>query len=112
MKALVIGGERHGEFVDVLNGVQAWVDIRSASTYRVRKLGVAVMRPADQGMEPTGEAYQLILAVHPDLTGPNEPVMVQQILQAFVMNDFARRHGEPLNIPDDQGGIIVPQSRP
>lgn len=108
MKALIIGGNRHGEWADVLDGSRGWVDIRSATTHIVRQITATVMRPTNEGMEPTDEAYQIHLAVHPDLVGPHEPQYVQALLQSLTMNEFARAHGTKLEVPDNVPGLIRP----
>lgn len=98
MKALIIGGDRHGEWQDVLDGVQAWVNLRDASTYRIRKAHSAI---TDEATGRVKEVYVVHLAVHPDLTGPKEPQVVGQLFNAIAMNEFARAHGEPQEIPKD-----------
>lgn len=90
MKALIIGGDRHGEWIDVLDGAQAWVDIRTATTHRLRKMTWNIQEVR------TGtvlEAYVLYAAVHPDLVGPDEPQVVGELLRLLTMNEFARKYG-------------------
>jgi hypothetical protein len=99
VKALIIGGARHGEWQDVLDGVQAWVNLRDASTYRIRRANSAI---TDAATGEVKEVYVIPLAVHPDLLGPREPEYVGQLLNALAMNEFARAHGERLeNKADD-----------
>jgi hypothetical protein len=98
MKALIIGGERHGEWQDVLDGAQAWVNLRDACTYRIRKAHSAI---TDAATSRVKEVYIVHLAVHPDLTGPNEPQVVGQLLNLLAMNEFARAHGEQQEVPKD-----------
>lgn len=114
MNALIIGGARHGEWIDVLDGSTAWVDIRTADTYRVRKLGWGITQLNEQGqMLLTGESYRLVLLVHPDLTitGPQaEQQIVTQLMQMLAMNDFIRAHGdlEKPDVPDSPATLFGP----
>jgi len=98
MKALIIGGARHGEWQDVLDGSQAWVNLRDASTYRIRRAHSAI---TDMATGAVKEAYVVPLAVHPDLAGPDEPAVVGQLLNALAMNEFARAYGERQEVPKD-----------
>lgn len=96
MKALIIGGERHGEWVDDLfDGTRIWVDIEHAVRHVLRKLTWSI---ADIRTSAVTEAYVIYVAVHEQLQGPNEQEMVHQLLQALTMNEFARAHGEPQEI--------------
>jgi len=117
MKALIIGGERHGEWVDVLDGAGAWVDIRTADTFRIRKLGWEVTRIGQGGPELTGEKYKVVLAIHPLVaTGDAlEQQIVTQMIQMMAMNLFIRTHGEPVDpepVPDTPAGLFGPDGGP
>lgn len=101
MKALIIGGDRSGEFVDVLDGAQVWVDIRSASHHRIRSFTNMVTVPQSDGTQRVTEAYVLHLAVHEALLGPDEYVMVREIVTALAMNAFTREHGVAQEIPQE-----------
>lgn len=107
MKALIIYGLRHGEWVDVLDGSNAWVDIRTATTHRIRKVTWNVTTVTTSEVK---EAYTLRVAVHPDLVGPNEVETAGQLLQMLAMNEFVRAHGEAQEIPKEPAGssLIVP----
>jgi hypothetical protein len=98
MKALIIGGDRHGDWVDVLDGAQAWVDIRTAVTHRIRKLTWNVQ---DIRSGAVTEAYVLHAAVHEELVGPSEPQVVGELLRMLTMNEFARTHGEKQELPHE-----------
>lgn len=106
MNALIIGGDRHGEFVDVLDGAQTWVDIRSASTHRLRQI-TNVITDADGKVI---EVWKLDLAVHQDALGPQEPGIVQNALVTLAMNAFTRAHGVQQEVPKEPAGadLIVP----
>jgi hypothetical protein len=118
VNVLIIGGTRHGEWIDVLDGSTAWVDIRTADTYRIRNLGWEVTRIGQGGAELTGENYRVPLAVHPDLTlaGPEqEQEIVTRLLQMLAMNAFIRAHGEPVAtepVPDTPAGLFGPDGSP
>jgi hypothetical protein len=118
MKALIIGGDRHGEWIDVLDGSCAWVDIRTADTFRIRKLGWEVTRLGEQGMELTGEKYKVVLAVHPLIASGDamlEQQVVTQMIQMMAMNLFIRTHGEPVDpepVPDTPAGLFGPDGGP
>lgn len=108
MKALIIGGDRNGEWIDALDGSQGWVDIRTASTHRIRKLTWNIQNMA------TGEvieAYTLYAAVHPAIVdlGQGEPAVAGPMMQSIAMNEFARAHGEKQEIPEEPK-IEVPSS--
>jgi hypothetical protein len=107
MKALIVYGLRHGEWIDVLDGVNAWVDIRTATTHRIRKITWQVTNVVTGEVT---EAYTLMVAVHPDLVGPNEPGVAGELLRLLAMNEFVREHGEAQEIPKEPAGssLIVP----
>jgi hypothetical protein len=120
MNVLVIGGHKHGEWMILPDGAQAWVDIQTATTHRIRKLGWGITRLGEAGMELTGEHYDLRLAVHPDLTtnGPQfEQQVVTSMLQMMAMNAFVREHGEPrtedaTKVPDSPAALFGPDGKP
>ena len=112
MKVLIIGGQRHGEFVDDLpDGIRGWVDIRTATTHVVRRITWAI---PDQQTKLIAEAYVLHAAVHPDYQGPDEPAVAGELLRQLAMNDFMRAHGEAQEIPKEPAGssLIVPGGSP
>lgn len=95
MKALIIGGERHGEWRDGLpDGIRMWVDIEHACRHVVRKLTWTITSPAGQVLE----AYVIYVAVHEQIQGPEEQAVVHQLLQILTFNAFAREHGEAQEI--------------
>jgi hypothetical protein len=117
MKALIIGGDRHGEWVDVLDGAGAWVEIRTADTFRIRKLGWEVTRIGQGGPELTGEKYKVVLAIHPMIATGDlaEQQIVTQMIQMMAMNLFIRTHGEPVDpepVPDTPAGLFGPDGSP
>lgn len=109
MKALIIGGDRNGEWIDALDGSTGWVDIRTASTHRIRTLTWNIQNMA------TGEvleAYTLHAAVHPAITqlGQGEPQVAGQMLQSIAMNEFARTHGDNQEIKHEPAAAEVPST--
>lgn len=106
MKALVIGGERHGEFVDVLDGAQVWVDIEHAVTHRMRR----VTNTITDAQGHVKEVYTLDLAVHEGMLGPQELNYTMASLSTLAMNAFTREHGTAQEIPKEPAGssLIVP----
>lgn len=108
MRALVVGGDRHGEWVDGLpDGIHVWVDIRNALNFRIRSITNHITdRPGGRVIE----AYRINLAVHPDLLGPQEPQVVSALLGNLAMNEFCRAHGEAQEIPKEPAGsdLVVP----
>ena len=102
MKALIIGGDRHGEWVDVLDGAQAWVDIRTATAHRIRRMTWNVQ---DVRSGAVTEAYLLYAAVHEDLLGLAEPQVVGELLRMLTMNEFARTHGEKQELPHEPTAV-------
>lgn len=95
MKALIIGGRRHGEWVDLLDGAQAWVDIRSATTHRARKISWWV---TDENNRPT-DCYKITILVHPEGVGPNEADIVGEIIRIMAMTEFFRTNGHREDVP-------------
>lgn len=110
MNALIIGGDRHGEFVDVLDGAQVWVDIRNAAHHRIRSITNTVTVEMPDGTVKVTEAHTLYLAVHERLLGPDEPNTVQGLLTRMAMNAFTREHGVHQEIPQEPAGsdLIIP----
>lgn len=112
MNALILGGERHGEWVDVLDGAQVWVDIRNAANHRIRKLTWMI---TDARGEKITESYEVHCAVHEALLGPNEPQIATELLRILTMNEFVRAHGVKQEIPQEPAGssLVVPgQAQP
>lgn len=111
MKALIIGGDRHGEFVETLDGVQAWVDIRTATTHRIRQITNTVTELDAKGNQTVTEAHVIYLAIHEQLAGhPDEMQIAMTALQTFALNAFTREHGKHLDIPKEPASadLIVP----
>jgi hypothetical protein len=106
MNALILGGDRHGEWVDVLDGAQVWVDIRNATNHRIRKLTWMITDPKGE----VAESYELFCAVHEGLLGPNEPQIAAELLRMLTMNEFVRAHGAKQEIPKEPAGasLVVP----
>lgn len=106
MNALIIGGHRHGEFVDVLDGAQAWVDIRTGTTHRIRPVTNTITNEAGKVIG----VYLMHLAVHQDALGPEEAQIVTVALGTLAMNAFYREHGEELEIPKEPAAssLIIP----
>lgn len=107
MKALIIGGRRHGEWQDVLDGSTAWVDIATADTYRIRKVNWGINDMMTGEMK---ELYLVRLAVHPDLTGPGEAQQVTHLLSMLAMSEFVRAHGEKEKTPDTPAELTEPSA--
>ena len=107
MKALIIGGERHGEMVELLDGTKVWLDIERATQHRIRTVTNHITEAA------TGKVIQsfaLYVAVHQDLLGPYEMQQVQVALNILSMNAFFREHGAEQAIPEEPAGssLIAP----
>jgi hypothetical protein len=103
MKALVIGGERHGEWIDGLfEGSRMWVDIEHATRHVLRKLTWNVQDARNGNVL---EAYVIYVAVHEQLQGQDEPATVQALLQALTMNEFARAHGDKQEMPHEPAAV-------
>jgi hypothetical protein len=119
VKALIIGGQRHGEWIDTLDGTNAWVDIRTATTHRIRKLNWA---PADPITNQPSAVYVIALAVHPDLTiggEQQEQIVVTEVVKAYAFDYFFRAEGEKqdlpeqkIEVPDSPAGLTGPDGRP
>lgn len=100
MKALIIGGPRHAEWLDLIDGATSYVDLRTAQTYPIRGIKWAI---PDQFGQPA-ELYDLRVAVYPDLmqAGPQaEQAQVTQGLNAVTLTEFMRRHGTRLPLASD-----------
>lgn len=107
MRALIIGGERHGEMVELPDGSKFWLDIARATQHRIRTVTNHITEAA------TGKVIQsltLNVAVHQDLLGPYEMQQVQVALGVLSMNAFFREHGDEQTIPEEPAGssLIAP----
>jgi len=105
MRAMVIGGNRHGEMVELLDGTKVWLDIVNATQHRIRKLTNSVIENATGAVT---EVYVLHVAVHEGLTGPHEPQQVQMAMTTMAMNAFFREHGEKQEIPGEPPADMRP----
>jgi hypothetical protein len=108
VKALVIGGPRHGEWIEGLpDGIRMWIDVEHAARHVIRKL-TQTINEIGTG-EITG-AFEFYVAVHEQLQSPGEPQVVSQLLNMLAMAEFAKTHGTPLEIPKEPAGssLIVP----
>lgn len=102
MKALIIGGARSGEWIDTLDGAKVWLDIVHADTYLIRRITWTL----DDGKGAVREAFHLHLAIHPEITAhPQEQALATQMMQLFAMAEFARTHGEPIEIPTEPSAV-------
>ncbi len=108
VKVMVIGGSKHGEWIEIFDGSRVWINLLDASSHVIRTLHSSI---TDVSTGAVVEAYTLRVAVHPDMVGPNEPVIVQQVLTAMAMNAFAREHGEREEIPKEPSPDIVRPDR-
>lgn len=105
LKILVIGGERNGEWINGLpDGIRMWIDIEHAARHVIRPITWNLQ----VGTEVTA-SYRLNLAVHEQLQGPNEPMVAQNLLAMVAMAEFAKAHGEPLEIPYEPAGSELTQ---
>lgn len=102
-----MGGNRHGEWVDLLDGARMWVDLQNACRHVLRKLTWAVTDIRDGSVR---ESYVLYVAVHEQLQGPSEMDAVTAMLNSITMNEFARTHGEAQEIPKEPAGadLVIP----
>lgn len=108
MKALIIGGERHGEWVeDLFDGSRMWIDMARATRHVIRKITWNVQ---NLGTGEVTEAYTMYVAVHEQMQSPQEPQVVSQLLNLLAMNAFAREHGDRQEIPVEPAGssLVVP----
>jgi len=118
MKVLVIGGERSGEWVDVLDGAQAWVDIRTGDTFRIAHIDWAVQKPGEDGLIEVVERYRIRLAIHPEIAAvPGSGQIINQAVSNLAMTHFARAEGEPLELeppkaPDTPAALYGPDGKP
>jgi hypothetical protein len=119
MRALVLGGPREGEWIDVTGGT--WLDFLTGDTYAVRKVTWAV--PAD-GDHPA-ELYKLPVAVHPRIVamGAAEGQVAEQSLFGLVaktyMSEFMRAYAEdqtpapgPAEVPETPAELFDESGKP
>lgn len=103
MRAIILGGHRYGEWLDLVDGSTSYVDLRTAETYLIRRITWAV---ADQLGQPAG-LYKLPIAVWPGLT-QNGPALEQQnaynALVSLAMTEYMQAHaeGHEVNLPPDE----------
>lgn len=118
MNVMIIGGERSGQFVDVLEGSRGWVDIRTGTTFQVARLDWAVQDPGPDGLPVVRERWRLRIAVHPDIvTHEASGQIVQQAVQNMAMTYLCRAEAEPLPLdtekaPDTPSALFGPDGRP
>lgn len=107
MNVLVIGGPKHGEWIEVFDGTRVWIDIANAAQHVVRTVTSNVQ---DIQTGAVLEAYTLHVAVHEQLQGPTEPAVVSQLISLLAMNEYSRAHGEAQEIPKEPAGssLTVP----
>jgi hypothetical protein len=110
VKILIIGGSRHGEWVETLDGTKVWLDITNATQHRIRAVTNNI---TDVATGKVTEAYTIQVAVHADLLGPYEAQQVSAALNTIAMNAFYRAHGDAQEIPQEPAGadLIVPEGR-
>lgn len=101
MKVLIMGGERHGEWLELLDGQPSFVDLRTADTYPIRAINWATANPDGT---PAG-FWRVMIAVHPSLTRLPAPVEQEQVQSALIrmtMTYWMQTFGteQPLSDPD------------
>jgi hypothetical protein len=118
-KVLIMGGERTGEWVQVLAGATGWVDIRTGTTHRIASLRWAVTDPGLDGMPVVTERYVLRMAVHPQIAAdPASGAIVQQALNNLAVTELMRAHAERLpadadpEVPDTPAPLFGPDGAP
>jgi hypothetical protein len=101
---MIMGGERHGQWVDLFEGQRAFLDIRSAETYPIRVIHW-VAAPTDGG---DGSSWKIALAVHPSLTVVTpayEQEQVQGALFRMALTYWMVEFGE-----EESGAAAVPST--
>jgi hypothetical protein len=113
MRTLIMGGPRHGEWVETIEGVRTWLDIVRAETYVIRAI-TWVAAPSDGG---DGSSWRVSIAVHPSLTGlPTgvEQEQVQAALFRMTMTHWMAEFGTPTDIepPASPAALFAPDGHP
>ena len=102
---MVIGGDRHGEMIETLDGTKVWLDIANATQHRIRKLTNSAI---DMSTSEIIDVHVLYVAVHADLLGPQEMQQVQAALTTMAMNAFFREYGEKQDVPGEPPADMRP----
>jgi hypothetical protein len=117
MKALIMGGDRHGEWVELDEGSAAFFDLRHAATYPIRAIWWTM--PGAEG-EPA-RLWKVYIAVHPDLTVRGrrfEQDQTQGALFRMTMTFWMEEYGElqPVDesqlVPDSPSPLFGPDGKP
>lgn len=110
MNILIAGGPKSGEWIETIDGAKVWLDIAHATTYLIRPIKWGLNDA--NGVEK--ESFWLHIAVHPELSAhPQNEAIVTQMISLFAMAEYARNHGEPIEIPKEPsadqraGGAVV-----
>jgi hypothetical protein len=115
---LILGGERTGEFVDVLDGAQTWVDIRTGDRHRIAKLDWSVQATQLDGTLTVTERWRLRIGVHEAIAAdPASGGIVQQAISNLAMTHLMRAKAESLpledaTVPDTPAPLFGPDGQP
>jgi hypothetical protein len=118
-KVLILGGDRHGEWVDVFAGSSGWVNIRTGDTHRIASMKWAVTDPGPDGTPVVVERYDLKMAIHPRVAADQQSLAIAQAaVQQLAMTEFMRQHAitlpaaETVPAPDTPAPLFGPDGRP
>lgn len=118
MKVLIIGGDRHGEFVELPDGAQSWVDLAHGDTYRIAGMRWGVTDPGPDGTPVVTERYKLRLAIHPRIQAdPAAMAIADEGVKILAVTEFMRAHAEALepdvlpSAPDTPAPLFGPDGR-
>lgn len=119
MKVLIIGGDRHGEFITLPDGAQSWVDLAHGDTYRIAGMRWGVTDPGPDGTPVVTERYKLLLAIHPQIqTHPAAMAVADEAVKQLAVTAFMREHAQQLEpdvqmkAPDTPAPLFGPDGRP
>jgi hypothetical protein len=106
---MIMGGERHGEWLTLPDGTAVWLDIRTALTYPLRYITWIAMQ-SDGG---DGTGWRVAVAVHPSLMGPSEMDQVQGAIFRMAMTHWMRAFAEITdNAPDTPAQLFGTDGKP
>jgi hypothetical protein len=112
MRVLIMGGTRHGEWLELMDGSASYLDLMTAETYPIRAITWVTQ-------ENGGAAYRVSIAVHPSLTNlppQAEQQQVQDALFRMTMSYWMANFGELTTpaaaVPPSPAALFGPDGTP
>jgi hypothetical protein len=115
MRVLIMGGDRHDEWIELMDGSPTYVDLRTADTYPIRAINWAITGTDGHA----GRFWRVMIAVHPSLTRlppQMEQEQVQGALFRMTMTHWMETFGteQPMSdpVPNSPASLFDAAGRP